>query len=37
LWFSDFPQNIFLTFLVAFASYNIVEKPFLNLKEKFRP
>ncbi len=37
LWFSDFPQNIFLTFLVAFASYNIVEKPFLNLKERFRP
>jgi peptidoglycan/LPS O-acetylase OafA/YrhL len=36
-WFSEFPQNIFLNFLVAFGSYKVVEKPFLNLKERFRP
>lgn len=36
-WFSGFPQNIVLTFMVALGSYELVEKPYLKLKEKFKP
>ncbi len=36
-WFSEFPQNIILTFVTAYLSYQIVERPFLKLKERFKP
>lgn len=36
-WIFDFPQNILFTFLAALASYYLVEKPFLKLKEMFKP
>ncbi|MEP3481528.1 MAG: acyltransferase [Fuerstiella sp.] len=31
-----FPQNILVALVVAVLSYNLIEKPFLNLKEKLR-
>ncbi len=33
-WICSFPQNIFLAFAAAIASYLVIEKPFLRLKEK---
>jgi peptidoglycan/LPS O-acetylase OafA/YrhL len=33
-WVCSFPQNIFLAFAAAIASYFVIEKPFLRLKEK---
>jgi peptidoglycan/LPS O-acetylase OafA/YrhL len=33
-WVCSFPQNIFLAFAAAMASYFVIEKPFLRLKEK---
>ncbi len=33
-WVCAFPQNIFFAFAAALASYFIVEKPFLRLKER---
>ena len=36
-WFSEFPVNILATFSTAIGSYFIIEKPFLKLKEKFKP
>ncbi|HQX32581.1 MAG TPA: acyltransferase [Thauera sp.] len=34
-WFTAFPQNIVLALAAASASYFLVERPFLALKEKF--
>lgn len=36
LWVQQFPQNVILTFFVAIASYYLIERPFLKLKDKFR-
>jgi peptidoglycan/LPS O-acetylase OafA/YrhL len=36
-WWAQYPQNIFFTFTAAYASYLLVEKPFLKLKETFKP
>jgi peptidoglycan/LPS O-acetylase OafA/YrhL len=36
-WWTQYPQNIFFTFLAAYGSYQMIEKPFLKLKEGFRP
>jgi peptidoglycan/LPS O-acetylase OafA/YrhL len=33
-WWTKFPQNIILTFLTAYISHRIIEKPFLKLKDK---
>jgi peptidoglycan/LPS O-acetylase OafA/YrhL len=33
-WYTRFPLNIVLTFLVATASYHLVEQPFLRLRER---
>ncbi len=35
-WFNQFPQNIFLVFIVASISYYGIEKPILQLKAKFK-
>lgn len=35
LWWRTFPQNIALSFLFAWGSYLLVEKPFLTIKAKF--
>ena len=35
IWITQFPQNIFILFLVASASYYFIEKPFLKLKSRF--
>jgi peptidoglycan/LPS O-acetylase OafA/YrhL len=37
VWWTNYPQNILFTFLVAYMSYHLIEKPFLKLKEEFRP
>lgn len=34
-WAIRFPQNLILAFCAAVASYYVVEKPFLSLKERF--
>ncbi|HET9032655.1 MAG TPA: acyltransferase [Dokdonella sp.] len=34
-WFTAFPQNIVLAFAAACASYFLVERPFLALKDRF--
>ncbi len=34
-WFTAFPQNVVLAFAAASASYFLVERPFLALKERF--
>lgn len=36
LWIFTFPQNILFTFVVAWISYTLIEKPFLKLKERYR-
>ena len=36
-WYAQFPQNLALSLVVAVASYYIVEKPFLRLREKLEP
>lgn len=33
-WVCSFPQNIFFSFAAAIASYFVIEKPFLRLKER---
>lgn len=33
-WVCSFPQNVFLAFAAAIASYFVIEKPFLRLKER---
>jgi len=35
-WFNVFPQNIFLVFTAAMASYYFLEKPFLSLRSQLR-
>jgi len=35
-WFNKFPQNIVVVFVVAVLSYNLVEKPILKLKNRFK-
>lgn len=35
-WWTQFPQNLFLTLLVAYLSFIIIEKPFLRYKDKFK-
>lgn len=34
-WWTQFPQNVCLIFVAALLSYQLVEKPFLKLKERF--
>lgn len=34
-WWTQFPQNFFLVFAAALASWQVVEKPFLRLKTRF--
>jgi peptidoglycan/LPS O-acetylase OafA/YrhL len=36
-WFTRFPQNLVLASLLAFASYRLIETPFLRLKERGVP
>jgi peptidoglycan/LPS O-acetylase OafA/YrhL len=35
-WWTQFPQNIFLTFLAAYCSYKFIETPFLKIKSRFK-
>jgi len=35
-WVNKFPQNIFIVFLVGFASYYLIEKPILKLKNRYK-
>lgn len=36
-WWRCFPQNLLLVFTTAIASYYIIEKPFLTLKQRLAP
>jgi hypothetical protein len=36
VWWAQYPQNIFFTFLAAYTSYQLIEKPCLILKEAFK-
>ncbi len=36
-WYAQFPQNLALSLVAAVASYYIIEKPFLRLREKLEP
>jgi len=35
-WTAGFPQNLVLAFLVATASYYLIESPFLRIKDRLR-
>jgi peptidoglycan/LPS O-acetylase OafA/YrhL len=35
-WIFDFPQNLIFTFFTAMASYYLIEKPFLRLRDRFK-
>ncbi|WP_158994071.1 acyltransferase [Mucilaginibacter sp. L196] len=35
-WINKFPQNIIAVFVVALISYNLIEKPILKLKKRFK-
>lgn len=35
-WYTAFPQNLLFIFITAMASYHLIEKPFLKLRDKFK-
>lgn len=36
IWINKFPQNFIVVFVAAWLSYNIIEKPILKLKNRFK-